>query len=76
MDQMHQHRDGIETSLKDTQVHLDKLYNEITRTLEKIGSREKYLNNQLEHHLQEFRYDKLVNLALGSKINLLKYCSV
>jgi estrogen-related receptor beta like 1 len=55
MDQMHIHRDGIEVSLKETQAHLDKLYTEITRTLEKIGSREKYLNNQLEHHLQEFR---------------------
>ncbi|CAH3190534.1 unnamed protein product [Porites evermanni] len=35
--------------------HLDKLHHEISRTLEKIGSREKYINNQLEHLLQEFR---------------------
>ena len=55
MDQMHQHRDGIDASLKDTKSYLDKLYNEITRTLEKIGSREKYINNQLEPHLHEFR---------------------
>lgn len=52
---MHQHKDGIETSLIDTKTHLDKLQNEITRTLEKINSREKYINNQLEHLLGEFR---------------------
>ena len=49
---MHQHKDGIESSLKDTKSYLDKLYDEITRTLEKIASREKYINSQLEHHLQ------------------------
>lgn len=54
-EQMHQHRDGIENNLKDTKTYLDKLYTEITRTLEKIGSREKYINNQLEHLLSEFR---------------------
>ena len=52
---MHQHRDGIDTALKDTKTQLDRLHNEITRTLEKIGSREKYINNQLENLLQEFR---------------------
>lgn len=34
---------------------MDKLHNEISRTLEKIGSREKYINNQLEHLVQEYR---------------------
>ena len=52
---MHQHQDGIETNLKDTKSYLGKLYTEVTRTLEKIGSREKYINNQLEHLLGEFR---------------------
>lgn len=52
---MHQHKDGIETSLTETRQYLDKLHEEITRTLEKIASREKYINNQLEHHLVEFR---------------------
>ena len=52
---MHQHKDGIETSLTETKLYLDKLHEEITRTLEKIASREKYINHQLEHHLVEFR---------------------
>ncbi|NXG57925.1 IFT57 protein, partial [Hemiprocne comata] len=34
--------------------YLDKLHNEISRTLEKINSREKYINNQLEHLVQEY----------------------
>lgn len=55
MEQMHQHQEGIETSLKDTKGHLDKMHDGISRTMEKITSREKYINNQLEHLLQEFR---------------------
>lgn len=37
------------------QGYLDKLHNEISRTLEKVSSREKYINNQLEHLVQEYR---------------------
>ncbi|KAL3884532.1 hypothetical protein ACJMK2_024666, partial [Sinanodonta woodiana] len=55
VEQMHSHKDGIETSLIETKTYLDKLHEEITRTLEKISSREKYINNQLEHLLGEFR---------------------
>lgn len=55
VEQMHQHKDGIESSLTETKSYLDKLHDEISRTLEKIGSREKYINNQLEHLLSEYR---------------------
>ena len=55
VEQMHMHQSGIDSSLKETHTYLDKLYDEITRTLEKIGSREKYLNTQLEQQLVEFR---------------------
>ncbi|XP_025047024.1 intraflagellar transport protein 57 homolog isoform X1 [Alligator sinensis] len=55
IDQMHQHKDGIESALKETRGYLDKLHNEISRTLEKVSSREKYINNQLEHLVQEYR---------------------
>ncbi|KAJ7323375.1 Intraflagellar transport protein 57 [Desmophyllum pertusum] len=54
-EQMQQHSEGIKSSLTETKGHLDKLHHEISRTLEKISSREKYINNQLEHLLQEFR---------------------
>lgn len=55
VEQMHQHRDGIKTSLKETKSFLDKLQEEISKTLEKVSSREKYINNQLEHLIQEYR---------------------
>lgn len=55
VDQMHQHKVGIESSLVETKSHLDKLHDEIGRTLEKISSREKYINNQLEHLVQQYR---------------------
>lgn len=55
IEQMHQHRKEIEESLSTTRMQLDKLYGEISRTLEKIGSREKYLNSQLEQLLLEYR---------------------
>lgn len=34
---------------------LFKLQEDITKTLEKVGSREKYLNTQLEHLISEYR---------------------
>ncbi|KAM4727645.1 intraflagellar transport protein 57 homolog [Anableps anableps] len=55
LDQMHQHRDGIKSSLKDTKSYLDKLQEDIGKTLEKVSSREKYINNQLEPLIQEYR---------------------
>ncbi|EDO43467.1 predicted protein [Nematostella vectensis] len=54
-EQMQQHSEGIKSSLNETRGHLDKLHQEISRTLEKIASREKYVNNQLEHLLLEYR---------------------
>ncbi|TRY72250.1 hypothetical protein TCAL_03146 [Tigriopus californicus] len=55
LEQMHTYRRGIDDALTTTRVHLDKLHNDIGRTLEKITSREKYLNSQLEGSLQQFR---------------------
>ena len=48
-------RSGIEESLTSTKNHLDKLQGEIAKTLEKISSREKYMNSQLEVQLNEYR---------------------
>ncbi|KAI3374135.1 hypothetical protein L3Q82_005993 [Scortum barcoo] len=55
VDQMHQHRDGIKSSLREAKSYLDKLQEDIGKTLEKVSSREKYINNQLEHLIQEYR---------------------
>ncbi|XP_043110426.1 intraflagellar transport protein 57 homolog [Puntigrus tetrazona] len=55
VDQMHQHQDGINTSLLDAKGCLFKLREDISKTLEKVSSREKYLNTQLEHLISEYR---------------------
>ena len=55
IEQMHQHQSEIDSAMVETQSQLDKLYTEVTRTLEKIGSREKYINQQLEGHIEEYR---------------------
>jgi estrogen-related receptor beta like 1 len=55
VEQMQEHKAGIEANLKDTRGQLDKFHVDVSRTLEKISTREKYLNNQLEHLLVEFR---------------------
>eukprot|EP00035_Acanthoeca_spectabilis_P023165 m.448062 g.448062 ORF g.448062 m.448062 type:complete len:438 (+) comp19606_c0_seq1:39-1352(+) len=46
---------GIKGSLSETQVYLDKLHKEITSTLEKIDSREKYVNKQLDNIVTDYR---------------------
>ncbi|XP_057712649.1 intraflagellar transport protein 57 homolog [Corythoichthys intestinalis] len=55
VDQMHQHQDGIKSSLHEAKGYLDKLEEDISRTLEKVSSREKYMNKQLEAVTAEHR---------------------
>ena len=55
VDQMGQHKNGIEKSLNSAKSQLDRLHDEIQRVLEKVNSREKYINNQLEGNMQEYR---------------------
>ncbi|CAG0917706.1 unnamed protein product [Notodromas monacha] len=55
VEQMQEHKSGIEGNLKDTRSQLDKFHADVSRTLDKVMTREKYLNNQLEHLLVEFR---------------------
>jgi estrogen-related receptor beta like 1 len=52
---MHSLQRNIEEALKETSAHLTRLHDEIQRTLEKVSTREKYLNTQLENHLVNFR---------------------
>jgi len=64
VEQMHSLQDSIDDSLKDTKTNLEKLYEEISKTLEKIGSREKYINSQLENAMQDFKnyQDRLADI--------------
>nr|XP_043896640.1 intraflagellar transport protein 57 homolog [Solea senegalensis] len=54
MDRMHQYRDKIKSSFKDFRSGLNKLVENIDKTQEKVSSREKYINNQLEQQIHEF----------------------
>eukprot|EP00096_Caligus_rogercresseyi_P007294 TRINITY_DN25118_c0_g1_i1.p1 TRINITY_DN25118_c0_g1~~TRINITY_DN25118_c0_g1_i1.p1 ORF type:complete len:282 (-),score=58.23 TRINITY_DN25118_c0_g1_i1:89-832(-) len=65
LEQMHSYRDGIEEALGTTKSQLDKLYSEITKTLDKISSREKYLNSQLEVPISQYR--NLIDSLSASK---------
>ncbi|XP_053508294.1 intraflagellar transport protein 57 homolog [Ictalurus furcatus] len=53
--QMLQHQDGIKSSLKEAKAYLDKLLEEISKTQEKVNSREKYINSQLQHLITDYR---------------------
>ena len=55
LEQMHSYRDGIEEALTATKLHLDQLQAGIAKTLEKISSREKYINSQLEQPLTSYK---------------------
>ncbi|XP_061776676.1 intraflagellar transport protein 57 homolog isoform X2 [Nerophis ophidion] len=55
VDQMHQHQDGIQSSLQEAKCYLDKVQVDISKTLEKVSSREKYINKQLEDVISEYR---------------------
>lgn len=61
---MHGYQNSINESLTVTKTYLEKLYDEISKTLEKIGSREKYINTQLEEPMSGLRnyQDKLAEI--------------
>ena len=65
LDQMTQHRSEIEAQLTDTKAQLARLHDEITKALEKIASREKYVNAQLSDPLADYR--KLRNNATEAR---------
>jgi len=66
-EQMQSYSNGIKHTLTDTHTQLDKLHEEISKTLEKISSREKYINNQLEGKIQDYRSDQDKLAAIKEK---------
>ncbi|KAG5878758.1 hypothetical protein JTB14_012128 [Gonioctena quinquepunctata] len=55
LDQMKAHKTSIDEFLGPTKAQLDRLYKEISVTLDKVGNREKYFNRQLESALEQYR---------------------
>ncbi|KAI8849278.1 intra-flagellar transport protein 57, partial [Chytridium lagenaria] len=60
----------IAGTLTDTQTQLTKLHHEVEKTLEKITSREKYINAQFEHQIEEQRALQDQVSELRQKYNL------
>lgn len=55
LETMQEHEKTMAESFTSTKGQLDKLQGEIARTLEKIESRDKYINTQLESIIHEYR---------------------
>ncbi|KAI9146524.1 intra-flagellar transport protein 57-domain-containing protein [Paraphysoderma sedebokerense] len=55
LQQMIQHDTSIDTEISDTKTHLNRLRSEIETTLEKLQSREKYINSQFDTLIEEYR---------------------
>lgn len=55
LDQMKTYKNTIEQSLGGTKLQLEKMHKDIKTTMEKIESREKYLNKDLDGILEEYR---------------------
>lgn len=55
LEQMKQLRTNIASNLSGTKAHLNKIHNDIGNTLDKIKTRETYLNRQLEPSLTDYR---------------------
>jgi len=55
LDQINIHNNKITSSLVDTKSKLERLHKEIEKTLEKISSRETYINTQFESQIEENR---------------------
>lgn len=55
LQQMHTQHEGIQESLSTAKTRLDKLHFDVSQTMDKIKSREKFLNSQLDPILIEYR---------------------
>lgn len=55
LEQIKNYRTTIDDSMKSVKSQLDKLSKEIAETMEKITSREKFLNSNLDSLLNEYR---------------------
>lgn len=55
LEQMQKFNSGIAENFPVTKGQLDKLYDEIVNSMEKISTREKHLNNHLEPLLTDYK---------------------
>lgn len=70
LEKMHQHQKAIMEQLTQTKGQLDKMTTEITQTLEKIDTREKFLNNQFKNLGAEYKAAKEHFIEVNDKYSL------
>ncbi|VDM02290.1 unnamed protein product [Schistocephalus solidus] len=62
LEQMTRHKTEIETCFSESKGHLQRLQEDLSRSLDKIGSREKYINSQVDQLLTEYRCAQVSSL--------------
>eukprot|EP00163_Fabomonas_tropica_P032776 TRINITY_DN835_c1_g1_i1.p1 TRINITY_DN835_c1_g1~~TRINITY_DN835_c1_g1_i1.p1 ORF type:complete len:446 (+),score=135.89 TRINITY_DN835_c1_g1_i1:168-1505(+) len=67
VDQLTKFLDTMETEFPANKAQLDKIAGEVRQVLDKIESREKYYNNQLEHLVSEYRIAQEKLLSINDK---------
>jgi len=70
LEKMKQHHKAITEQLSQTRSQLDKMTTEITQTLEKIDTREKFLNNQFKNLGAEYKAAKEHYTEINDKYSL------
>ncbi|CAF0809630.1 unnamed protein product [Didymodactylos carnosus] len=53
-----QHKNQIQTSLKDAELMLTRFHSDITKSLEKIITREQYINTNMQEYFQDFHHQQ------------------
>ena len=64
LEQIHQHRNNIASCMNSARSGLGQLQKEIKETLEKVQSRERHINIQLESQLTNYRQIAQVTISL------------
>eukprot|EP01116_Phalansterium_solitarium_P013314 TRINITY_DN3066_c0_g3_i1.p1 TRINITY_DN3066_c0_g3~~TRINITY_DN3066_c0_g3_i1.p1 ORF type:complete len:400 (-),score=155.42 TRINITY_DN3066_c0_g3_i1:828-2027(-) len=70
LERMHQHQTVITDQLAATRSQLDKMTMEITQTLEKIDSREKFLNQHFKNEAAEYKAAKEADIDVHEKYSV------
>ncbi|VDN11220.1 unnamed protein product [Dibothriocephalus latus] len=63
LEQMTRHKTEIEACFSESKGYLQRLHEDLSRSLDKIGSREKYINSQVDQLLTEYRCAQVSSLS-------------
>lgn len=69
LDQAHQHQTDILNAWPESKTHLDRLGTDLNGSLDKLITREKILNEQFDHLLQQYRAQRIQLIDLQETYN-------